>query len=321
MKKLLVFGFLLLLSATQIFAQGTYYSDYYSNNAGQVAGAPDQVIRIINVGANGTPISGSGDICANIYVFDSTQVMIACCSCRITPDECASASVAAQLTNSPLTGTVPQSGVVKVVTTPAGTCDPTAPLLGAETSMAQVLGTHLQVTGGATFVTETATLSSPLGTAEADFLHTTCLFVQYLGGGRGVCTSSTPCQDASGVGPPTNPIYKAFAQPPINAAGSSVFKANRGVVPVKFTLTHNDVPTCTLPPATISVTRTAGGTLGAVDESIYSTPADSGSNFRIDPTACQYVYNLAASSLGVGTYLVDISIDGIMVGHAFFALK
>jgi hypothetical protein len=32
MKKLLVFGFLLLLSATQIFAQGTYYSDYYSNN-------------------------------------------------------------------------------------------------------------------------------------------------------------------------------------------------------------------------------------------------------------------------------------------------
>jgi hypothetical protein len=64
-----------------------------------------------------------------------------------------------------------------------------------------------------------------------------------------------------------------------------------------------------------------GGTLAVVDESIYSTQADSGSNFRIDPTACQYVYNLAASSLGVGTYVVDISIDGIMVGHAFFALK
>ena len=118
-----------------------------------------------------------------------------------------------------------------------------------------------------------------------------------------------------------NPIYKAFVQRPINADGSSVFKARRGVVPVKFTLTENDIPTCTLPPATISVTRTAGGTLGAVDENSYGMAADSGSNFRIDPTACQYVYNLAASSLGVGTYRVDISINGIFVGHAVFALK
>jgi hypothetical protein len=49
--------------------------------------------------------------------------------------------------------------------------------------------------------------------------------------------------------------------------------------------------------------------------------ADNGSNFRIDSTACQYVYNLAASSLGVGTYRVNISINGIAVGHAVFALK
>jgi hypothetical protein len=117
------------------------------------------------------------------------------------------------------------------------------------------------------------------------------------------------------------PIYKAFVQPPINADGSSVFKAKRGVVPVKFTLTENDISTCSLPPATIAVTRTAGGTVGPIAESIYITPADSGANFGIDPTACQYVYNLAASSLGVGTYRVDISIDGIMVGHAVFALQ
>lgn len=106
-----------------------------------------------------------------------------------------------------------------------------------------------------------------------------------------------------------------------NADGSSVFKANRGVVPVKFILTQNDVPTCTLPPAAISVTRTAGGTVGSVDESTYIQAADSGSNFRIDPTACQYIYNLAASSVGVGTYRVDISINGIVVGHSVFALQ
>jgi probable HAF family extracellular repeat protein len=115
--------------------------------------------------------------------------------------------------------------------------------------------------------------------------------------------------------------YKAFVQPPINADGSSIFSASRGVIPVKFTLTQNGTQTCALPPATISLTRTAGGTLGSVNESTYAMQADSGSNFRIDLTACQYIYNLAASSLGVGTYQVGISINGIVVGNAVFALQ
>lgn len=120
---------------------------------------------------------------------------------------------------------------------------------------------------------------------------------------------------------PYKPPYKAFVKSPINSDGSSVFKSNRGVIPVKFSLTNNDAPTCDLPPATIAVPRTAGGKLGTVDESIYAIQANSGSNFRIDPTACQYIYNLAASSLGPGTYLVQISINGIAIGHAVFALK
>jgi len=115
------------------------------------------------------------------------------------------------------------------------------------------------------------------------------------------------------------PIYKAFIQQPINADGSSVFAAKRGVIPVKFAVTqYGTQSSCTLP-ATIAITRTAGGTLGSIDESIYSMSADNGSNFRID--SCRYVYNLAASALGVGTYRVDISMNGIMVGHTAFALK
>ena len=110
-------------------------------------------------------------------------------------------------------------------------------------------------------------------------------------------------------------------QQPINSDGSSIFKANRGVIPVKFNLMKNNAPICDLPPATSAVTRTAGATLGSIDESTYSMAADNGSNFRIDPTACQYIYNLSASSLRVGTYRVDISINGIRVGHAVFALK
>jgi hypothetical protein len=98
-----------------------------------------------------------------------------------------------------------------------------------------------------------------------------------------------------------------------------VFNVKRGVVPVKFTLTLNGVATCVLPPATIAVTRTAGGNIGPVDEGIYTGQADNGSNFRID--SCQYVYNLAASPLGAGTYRVDIIINGQVVGSATFGLR
>ena len=98
-----------------------------------------------------------------------------------------------------------------------------------------------------------------------------------------------------------------------------MFTVRRGVVPVKFTLTDFGSPTCVLPPATIVVTRTAGGTTGEINESVYSMSADSGSNFRID--GCQYVYNLNSSALGVGTYRVDIKINNQVVGSAIFELR
>ena len=79
-------------------------------------------------------------------------------------------------------------------------------------------------------------------------------------------------------------------------------------------MTRTDLPT-----AIIAVTRTAGGTIVPIDESTYSGPADTGSNFRI--ASCQYVYNLSASALGAGTYRVDIIINGEVVGNATFALR
>jgi len=120
------------------------------------------------------------------------------------------------------------------------------------------------------------------------------------------------------VQPPT-PSYAAQVQAPINPDGSSTFNVRRGVVPVKFNLTQGGVATCDLPPATIAVTRTAGGVIGQVNESDYSGNADTGSNFRI--SSCQYVYNLNARALGVGTYRVDILIGGQVVGSATFGLN
>jgi len=149
------------------------------------------------------------------------------------------------------------------------------------------------------------------------------------GDGKPDLAVANPCIDSTcamsgpvGVLINTTPWpYKAFVQQPINPDGNSIFNAKRGVIPVKFTLTQDGTQTCTLPPATISVARTAGGTPGVIDEASYLSSADSGSKFRIDTTACQYIYNLAASSLGVGVYRVDISITGQVVGSGSFALK
>ena len=111
--------------------------------------------------------------------------------------------------------------------------------------------------------------------------------------------------------------YSATVAAPINADGTSVFKA-KGTVPVRFTLSLGAVATCSLPPATIAVTRTGGADPGPVNESTYLFAADNGSEFRI--AGCQYTYNLNSRGLGPGTYLVEIKIDGATVGSASFEL-
>lgn len=115
------------------------------------------------------------------------------------------------------------------------------------------------------------------------------------------------------------PLTIAQVQQPVNSDGSSVFNANRGVVPIKFNLLQDGVATCNLPPATLSLTRLLGGTPGAVDESTYAMAADSGSNFRI--SGCQYIYNLAAAAVGPGQYKVGLMIGAEVVGIAYFELK
>ncbi|MDT4893487.1 MAG: hypothetical protein QOE97_2522 [Pseudonocardiales bacterium] len=117
---------------------------------------------------------------------------------------------------------------------------------------------------------------------------------------------------------PSTTALSATVKQPINADGSSTFTAKRGVVPVKFALSDNGVPTCDLPPATITVTRVGAASSQSVDESTYISAADIGSSFRI--SSCQYDYNLAARNLGPGSYRIGIVIGGQQVGSASFAL-
>ena len=118
----------------------------------------------------------------------------------------------------------------------------------------------------------------------------------------------------------SNPnIYSAQIQPPIASDGSSIFKANRGVVPVKFTLELNERSTCNLPAATISLIEVSGSSPGPVNQDEYEIASDNGTSFRIG--GCQYVYNLGTSNLGAGSYKVQITISGSLVGSGSFGLQ
>jgi hypothetical protein len=197
MKKILVVLGILVLVPCLALAQGSYYVDYYSNN---VDHGFDQLIRIINVGTLGTPLTSPvGDICANVYVFDANQEMLACCAKRITPNGLASAAVHRQLTNNTVTTVVPPTGVVKIVLAqpPGATCTPTTIGATPDAGLGVVFGTHLQKEGSGggnnnpyLFVTETQKAPSTLSSQEQGFLQQACSFALYIGSGQGTCTIS-----------------------------------------------------------------------------------------------------------------------------------
>ena len=186
-------------------------------------------------------------------------------------------------------------------------------------SAAAVAGATIawSVDGAAITSTTTATLSydpSSLAagdhTVQAGFARQTIFGIAF--------DTSTSLVGSFHIDPPA---YAALVEPPIRADGSSVFKGRRGVVPVKFALTLNGVSTCDLVPATIALFQTAGSVVGPVTLSTYTLAADSGSNFKVDATACQYHYNLATASLASGTYSVRILIGGAVVGAATFGVQ
>ena len=151
-------------------------------------------------------------------------------------------------------------------------------------------------------LTTTATFSGPVsvcinysGVAYSDPSEL-ALFHFENGGWVNVTTSldtanTQVCGNVTSLSPFAvfNSIYKASIQQPINTDKSSVFNSSRGVVPVKFALAATGVATCALPPANISLRRTAGTAIGLIDESVYEMSADTGTFFRI--SGCQYLYN------------------------------
>ena len=166
--------------------------------------------------------------------------------------------------------------------------------------------------------------STPAGNGTASCDPTGCSYVP-ASGFTGVDTFTYTTSDGNGgtatatvtISVATPPIEARIGQP-INADGSSVFKAGRGVVPVKFTVYSQGVQTCPTKAATITLSRIGNGTSQTVDEGSYNLSADSGTSFRISD--CQYVYNLSLKQLPSGTYKAAIIIDGRQAGDGLFGL-
>jgi Bacterial Ig-like domain (group 2) len=153
-----------------------------------VVSPPDATLRVINDGDTG------GDLCSSIYVFDESQVLQECCSCRITPNGLLSESVNQQLTFNDLTGKVNQHPVLRVVSAAPGAdgnCHADTKS-GAVTPGLRGWLTHILAGGSGTYdVTETNLKDTTPTAGETSTLEQLCGFAEVLGSGRGVC-SCTP---------------------------------------------------------------------------------------------------------------------------------
>jgi hypothetical protein len=177
---------ILALGSTTAVAQDLPYALSYFSNAHTTA-APDAALRLVNDGFV-SDASPAGDLCASIYVFDSTEEMNECCSCPVTPNGILSLSVNTNLTSNTLTGATPTRGVVKVISSSptVGGCIPQF--------VVQQIGirgwiTHIQKGTGTGFSqTEEELTDSNDSFPEAIDLAEDCEVLRELGSGRGICS-------------------------------------------------------------------------------------------------------------------------------------
>jgi len=177
-------------AATTTPPPDTLKVDYFAN--ANVYGY-DATVRVINPGTAG------GDLCADIYVFDTYQELSECCSCLISPDGVLTLSVYYDLTDNPLTDVYPSTGVIKIVSSApktggvclfASTLTPTAGL--------RAWATHLQTNF---ITTETASQDATLSNAEVSRLQNECYGIQLDGSTSGVCTCGVGEEAAASVKP------------------------------------------------------------------------------------------------------------------------
>jgi hypothetical protein len=95
---------------------------------------------------------------------------------------------------------------------------------------------------------------------------------------------------------------------PINPDGSSIFKLG-STVPVKFALTNSQAASVGTAVASLSIAKVSNNVEGTFVEAASTSNATTGSLFRYDATAQQYIFNLATKGLTTGTYSLKITLD------------
>jgi hypothetical protein len=90
--------------------------------------------------------------------------------------------------------------------------------------------------------------------------------------------------------------------PPLNADGTSVFKAG-SIVPVRFAVTGGCAGSLI---ATLSSAKVAGGVAGGVNEAVSTGAATSGNQFH--SSGGQYQFNWSTKGLSPGTYALQIDL-------------
>jgi hypothetical protein len=156
-------------------------------------------VDIVNTGstATGTGFITGGNICVQVYAFDNSEELLACCTCTITPNGLASIEVddtAAGLYGNTETGAAPSSGVIKLVATSLTGSGCVATVEGPLVPGMAAWGTTLhnvEIPAGTVTsnfqLTETPFTESGLSVGEYAHLTTFCQFDQVNGTGQGVC--------------------------------------------------------------------------------------------------------------------------------------
>jgi len=133
---------------------------------------------------------GGDNFCANVYAFSPDEQMVACCGCPVSANGLRTLSVKQDILRNTLTPTIPQSGVVKILSSIriGGTCRPEFPLI---IDPFHAWATQIRPTGGTSsplVLTETKFSNARLSGGELTRLTTLCGFIQSAGSGYGICS-------------------------------------------------------------------------------------------------------------------------------------
>ena len=200
-------------------SEGAYLLSYYDTStafgkseggyggAGHSGGSGDALLRIVNAGNYEVTGGGgfSGDVCANIYVFNDVQEMQECCQCDLSANSLRTISVIADLTSNPLiTAESTEAGVIKIIGVaplsqgPPSVCknslvfpSPLAEGLHAWLNHTESMASNQSgFTPPFGFVTSTSVEEfqhSALDSGELTQLYNECAFINAHGSGHGIC--------------------------------------------------------------------------------------------------------------------------------------